>query len=473
MSASDQAGAPRKKIQLNAIRQPSAGHVNIGLNRYYGEQSYRYGELEFWIEQAKILERGRFEALFIADVLGDFNVYKGRRDESLRTGNNVPGDDPFPAAAAMIAETRHLGFVITGSTSYELPYILARRFTTLDRLSKGRVGWNIVTSATETAAQNIGRPKQLDHDERYDLADEFAEVTYKLWEHSWEPTAVVNDRDSGLYVDASRVHEIRHAGKYFNVPGIHHAEPSPQRTPVIYQAGTSNRGRDFAAKHAEGVFLTAPVPELLRPIVDDVRARAAKLGRNPQNLKFLPAVNVIVDDTDESARYKYEKYRKYVYPEGGLSRFSAMVGYDLGKLTEDTPLEYVEVQGFRGFLEIVTLSDPNRKWTTKELGEWFAFGDLTPIFVGSPRTVVDEIERWIKVADIDGITLIDYPLPAVFEEFVDFVVPELRRRGLVWDDYEGKTLREYHYGVGNRLVLPDHPAARHSWTVKSTLPSAS
>lgn len=455
-----------RRIRLHGLRQNTVGHTAIGLWRHPDSRAHEYRTLRHWVETAQILERGRFDALFIADALGPLEVYQGSVDASLRDGIQTPTDDPLLLVSALAAATERLGFAITVSSTYERPYQFARKMTTLDHLSDGRVGWNVVTSALDSAARNLGLDQQIPHDQRYAIADEFMDVAYKLWESSWEDDAVVLDRDGAVFADPAKVHPIAHEGEHFRVPGIALSEPSVQRTPVIYQAGTSPAGKAFAARHAEGVFLSTYKPELARGLVDDVRARAAANGRDPRELKFLSIATVIVAETDAEAQAKYEDYLSYASLEGALARYSALLHIDLSELDPDVPLEYVETEGIRGLVEGFTKLDPTRTWTPRALAEFVGVGGGGPVIIGSPSTVADELERWIDVADIDGFNIADPVPPVTLRDFVDLVVPELQRRGRVWTEYEGETLREHVRGGGGSRVSDTHPAAAHRYAVR-------
>ncbi|MBL7253150.1 LLM class flavin-dependent oxidoreductase [Paractinoplanes lichenicola] len=450
-----------QRIRLHGLRQSTVGHTASGLWRHPDSQAHRYRDLDYWLETARILERGRFDALFIADALGPLEVYQGRVDAALRDGIQTPTDDPLLAISAMAAVTEHLGFAVTVSSTYEQPYAFARKMATLDHLTRGRIGWNVVTSALDSAARNLGLTKQLPHDQRYAVAEEFMAVAYKLWEGSWEDDAVVFSGDT--FADPAKVHPVGHDGTYYQVPGIALFEPSIQRTPVIYQAGTSPVGRAFAARHAEGVFLSTYRPDMARTLTDDIRARAATAGRDPGALKFLAIATVIVAETDAEAQAKLADYQRYVSVEGGLARWSALMHLDLSVLDPDKPLEYVDTDGIRGMLELFTTLDPTRRWTPRAIAEFVGVGGGGPVIVGSPATVADELERWIDEAGIDGFNIADPIPPVTFRDFTDLVVPELQRRGRVWTDYEGSTLRESFHGPGVTRVRPDHPAAQYRW----------
>ncbi|WP_434063593.1 LLM class flavin-dependent oxidoreductase [Paramicrobacterium fandaimingii] len=451
-----------KRIRFNAFDMTCIMHQSPGLWAHPDDQSTRYNDLDYWVDLAKLLERGKFDGLFIADVLGVYDTYQGSHDASVRRAMQVPVHDPLMQVSAMAAATEKLSFGITVSSTYEQPYALARRFSALDHLTKGRIAWNIVTSYLDGAARNLGLDRQMTHDERYDLAAEVVDVCYKLWEGSWEEDAVVADRRNQVYADPAKVHEIGHKGSYFSVPGIHLSEPSPQRTPVIWQAGTSSKGRAFAAKNAEAVFTVAPTTDTLRGYVEAIRATAAEAGRDRQSVKIFTEITTIVAPTDEEAQAKYAELLTYADYEGGLAFYAGITGIDLSKLDPDEPLEYVDTDSARFALEIFSKADPNRTWTPREVVNFVSIGAMGPVFVGSPTTVADELERWMDDADIDGFNLAYATTPGTFEEFIDLVVPELQRRGRYWHDYdEGTTLREKLYGVGQKRVRDDHPAARY------------
>ncbi|MEU8024567.1 LLM class flavin-dependent oxidoreductase [Micromonospora haikouensis] len=453
-----------RRIRLNGLRQSTVGHTAIGLWRHPDSQAHRYRDLDYWLDTARILERGRFDALFVADALGPLDVYQGRVDAALRDGIQTPTDDPLLAISAMAAVTRHLGFAVTVSTTYEQPYAFARKMTTLDHLTGGRIGWNIVTSALDSAARNLGLVTQLPHDERYAMAEEFMEAVYRLWESSWADDAVVRDAASGIFVDPARVRPVGHEGTWYRVPDIALAEPGVQRTPVLYQAGTSPAGRAFAGRHAEGVFLSAYLPSMARRLVSGVREQAVAAGRDPASVRFFAIATVIVADTDDEARAKLADYQRYASVEGALARWSALMHIDLSALDLDRPLEYVDTDGIRGMVELFTTLDPSRTWTPRAIAEFVGVGGGGPVIVGSPATIADELERWMDEADIDGFNIADPVPPVTFRDFVDLVVPELQRRGRVWREYAGDTLRESFHGPGVTRVRDDHPAATHRWT---------
>ncbi|MCI9889468.1 LLM class flavin-dependent oxidoreductase [Micrococcales bacterium 31B] len=451
-----------RRIAFNAFDMTCIMHQSPGLWCHPQDRSVDYKKLSYWTDLAQLLERGKFDGLFIADVLGVYDTYQGSADASVRRAMQIPVHDPLLQVTAMAAVTSKLAFGVTVSATYEQPYALARRFSALDHLTEGRIAWNIVTSYLDGAARNLGHDRQISHDERYALASEVVDVCYQLWEGSWEDDAVIEDRERQIYADPAKVHGIGHEGTYFSVPGIHLSEPSPQRTPVIWQAGTSSTGRAFAAQHAEAVFTVAPTPETLRGYTDDIRKRAAECGRDPESLKIFTEITIVTGATDAEAEAKYAEYLSYVDYEGALAFYAGITGIDLSELDPDKPLEYVDTDSARFALEIFSKADPTRTWTPHEVATFVGIGAMGPVLVGGPQTVADELERWIDDANIDGFNLAYAITPGTFEDFIEFIVPELQARGRYWNDYdEATTVRERLYGVGQKRVLADHPAARY------------
>jgi long-chain alkane monooxygenase len=447
-----------REIRLNAFDMNCVGHQSPGLWRHPRDQSWKYKDLDYWVHLAKTLERGKFDGLFIADVLGVYDVLNGNVDAALRHSAQVPVNDPLQLVPTMAYVTEHLGFGLTASLSFEHPYTFARRISTLDHLTKGRVGWNIVTSYLNSGAQNIGQVSQTKHDDRYDLAEEYLEVCYKLWEGSWEEDAVVRDRDSGIFTHPEKVHPIRHAGKHFTVPGIHLSEPSPQRTPVLYQAGASSRGKDFAGAHAECIFVAAPSKPVLKRYVANVREAAEKAGRDPRSILAFNLQTVILGETDEEAKRKFDDYRKYVSYEGAQALISGWTGIDFGQFTPDEPLRHRYTNAVQSAVETFTTIDPDKVWSVREMADWVGIGGFGPVFVGSPQTVADLLQEWVEDTDVDGFNLAYAVTPESFEDAVDLLVPELQKRGVYKKDYAQGTLREKLFGGGPRLAGP-HPGA--------------
>src|ERR1700761_1958452 len=366
----------KSRIFLNAFDMACVGHQSAGLWRHPDDQGYRYKELGYWTELARILEAGGFDALFLADVLGAYDSYGGSRDAAVVDAAQFPVNDPTGAVSAMAAVTQTLGFGITLSLTYEQTCSLARRVSTLDHLTGGRVAWNIVTSYLDSAARNLGLDAQIPHDQRYEIAEEYLEVCYKLWEASWEPDAVVRDPQRGVFTDPAKVHDIEHKGRYFSVPGPFLCEPSAQRTPVLFQAGASPRGVKFAAAHAEAAFISGPTPQIVRGPVRALRTAAAELGRDPRSIKIFTMVTPVVAETRDLAVAKLEEFRHYVSTSGALALFGGWTGVDLAELDPDEPLRYVETDANRSALASFTTDE--RAWTARELAEEIGIGGPRP-----------------------------------------------------------------------------------------------
>jgi FMN-dependent oxidoreductase (nitrilotriacetate monooxygenase family) len=450
-----------REIRLNAFDMNCVVHQSAGLWRHPRDRSDEYNRLDYWIEVAEILERGKFDALFIADVLGVYDVYGGNVDAALEEATQIPLNDPVLLIPPMARTTKHLGFGVTCTLSFEPPYPFARRMSTLDHLTEGRIGWNIVTGYLNSAAKGVGRDSQNSHDLRYRIADEYMEVMYKLWEGSWEGGAVVRDKKSGIFTRPDKVHKVVHEGEYYRVDAIHLSEPSPQRTPVLYQAGASNAGCEFAAKHAECVFLLGPSKQVVAPRVADIRARARRHGRNPTDIKIFTLMTVITGRTEAEAQARYDEYRSYISHRGALTLLAGWTGIDFSKFELDDVIQYIKNDAINSAVEAFTVADPTRKWTVEEIAEFVGIGGMGAIVVGSPQSVVDQLEAWVRDTDVDGFNLAYAVTPESFSEFVDLVVPELQRRGVYKRDYAPGTLREKLYGAGRMLLPNDHPAAVH------------
>lgn len=442
---------------MNGFTMNCVGHQSPGLWKHPDDRSHTYTDLEHWTELAHILERGKFDALFMADVLGTYSVYKGNRETAVRQAVQTPVNDPLLPIPAMAQVTDHLGFASTYSVTYSPPYMTAKKLSTLDHLTDGRIAWNIVTSYLEDAARNMGLEERIPHDERYRRAEEYIEVCYKLWEQSWEEDAVVRDVENDVYTDPGKVHEINHKGTYFDVPGPHLCEPSPQRTPVLYQAGQSDRGRAFAAKHAEAVFTFQPTVDTARSYTKDIRRRAERNGRSPENIRILAAIAPIVAPTEEEARQKLREIEKYVSYEGALALVGGWTDIDFSTLDPNEKVQHIESDAIQGIVDSFTKADPDRTWTVKEVATFIGTGGIGVPVVGTPEQVADELERWVDEGEVDGFNLTEVVRPGTLRDFVDLVVPVLQERGIYRTKYEGKTLRENMFGKGHARLLDEHP----------------
>ena len=450
----------KKRIILNCFDMTCVSHQASGMWRHPKSQASRYNDIEYWTNLAIELERGFFDCMFIADVVGVYDVYRGSAAAGLKDAAQVPVNDPFASIAAMAAVTSNVGFGCTAALTFEHPYILARRLSTLDHLTKGRVAWNIVSSYLNSAAVNVGMDQQMSHDERYEMADEYMEVMYKLMEGSWEDGAVHRNKETGIFTDPKKVHPIKHSGKYYKVPGFHLCEPSPQRTPVLFQAGASGRGRAFAAKHAEGMFILTTSPEQARTVTQDIRDLAVKAGRSRDSIKIFTLLTVVTGKDDEAAQKKYEEFLTYASPEGMLALYGGWTGIDFAKLDPDEPLKAMANDSLRTTLESLT-EDGGKNVSVRDVIKERCIGGLGPVLVGGPKKVADILERWVDYGGIDGFNLAYAITPGTPSDFIDYVVPELQRRGRAQTSYKPGTFREKFIGTPDGYVEETHPAAKY------------
>jgi len=444
-----------KKILLNAFDMNCVGHVQHGLWTHPRDRSIDYNTLPYWTSLARTLERGLFDGLFIADIVGVYDVYQRSIDLTAREAIQLPVNDPMLLVSAMAAVTRHLGFGVTVNLTYEAPYLLARRFSTLDHLTGGRVGWNIVTGYLESAARAMGLDAQLPHDERYDRADEYLDVLYQLWEGSWEDGAVRRDKTSRVFADPARIHRVGHHGKYFDVEGVHLSEPSPQRTPVLFQAGASGRGQRFAARHAECVFIAPTTPAEAARSVKALREALIEAGRRPDDVKVFMAASVVVAPTEAEARDLLADYRDHASREAGLAHFAAGTGIDFGQYGLDDPIDYTPGNAIQSHARAAQAGG----WTRRRMLEMFALGSRYPVVSGDASQVADQLQGWVAETGIDGFNLTRTVVPECHEAFVDLVVPELQHRGVYKTAYDEGTLRHKLHGDGDRLPTRHAAAA--------------
>jgi FMN-dependent oxidoreductase (nitrilotriacetate monooxygenase family) len=450
-----------RPVGFNLFEMNCVGHISHGLWVHPDNTRHRFNDLDFWVEEAKLLEEGLFDAVFLADVIGTYDGYRAGPETALREAVQIPSNDPLLVIPAMAAVTKHLGFAATFSTTYEPPFAFARRASTLDHLTKGRFGWNVVTSYLPNAARNFGLPDEVEHDQRYVIADEYLDVLYKLWEGSWDDDAVIADREGRVYTDPAKVRYIDHVGEHFSVAGPHLTQPSVQRTPVLFQAGSSAAGKAFAAKHAEGVFVGGTSLEQYRTNVADLRRLAVEHGRRADDIKAYAMAVVIVGKDRAAAERKAEEYRLLSRAEGYLAHAGGG-GIDLAAYPPSMRIEDVLARENRPGRD---RNPNNRFYAGQTVGEALAAVtrfDRGPFFVvGDAKDAADAIERWVAETDLDGFNLRQFLTPGTAQDFVEHVVPELQRRGLYRTRYEESTLRERLFGPG-RTRLPDrHHGARY------------
>ena len=450
----------QREILFNAFDMNCVVHQSPGLWRHPEDRAREYNTIKYWTDVAQTLERGLFDGLFIADVLGPYDVFGASPDAALRSGAQIPVQDPFLLVAAMAAVTDNLGFGLTAGTAYEHPYAFSRRLGTLDHLTNGRVGWNVVTGYLPSAAQNMGQDDQMEHDARYDYADEYLDVVYKLLEGSWEDDAVVADKETGVFTDPAKVHRIEHHGEHFKTPGIGVVEPSPQRTPVIYQAGASTRGRAFAGKHAEAVFINPPTKELAAQSVKRIRQAASDAGRDPYSVRIFAMQTVVTGPSDAAAQAKYEDLTRYVDPEGSLVLMSGWLGIDLSQFDLDEPIGEVESNAIQSAVETFKKASgrEDEVWTVRQLAEWVGVGGFGPVIIGDGPSAAAQLAEWQDETDVDGFNLAYHITPGTFEDIVEYVVPELQQRGRYKTEYTEGTMRHKLFGAGDHLPAEHHGA---------------
>nr|WP_310617315.1 LLM class flavin-dependent oxidoreductase [Pantoea cypripedii] len=442
-----------KQILLNAFNMNCVGHIHHGMWTHPQDRSVDFNSLTYWTDLARLLERGLFDGIFIADILGVYDVYQQGIDLTASESIQLPVNDPLMLVSAMASVTQHLGFGVTANLSYEAPYAFARRLSTLDHLTQGRIGWNIVTGYLDSAARAMGQRQLLDHDRRYDQADEFLDVVYQLWEGSWQDDALVVDRQRRLYADAQKIHQVNHQGEFYQVQGYHLSSPSPQRTPLLFQAGSSARGMQFAARHAECSFVNASSPAAMRQQTQRLRQAAVDAGRLAEDLRIFMGVSVIVAPTEREAQEKYRSYLAYASPEAGIAHFSSSIGMDLAAFGLDEPITSGDTRA------IESVSKAYSGWTRRRLLEQHAMGSRYPVVIGNPAQVAEQLINWIDEGDIDGFNLTRILNPQSYQDFIDLVVPELQQRGRYKTAYQPGSLRKKIFQHQDRL--PDrHPAAR-------------
>ncbi|KAE9372766.1 bacterial luciferase-like protein [Stipitochalara longipes BDJ] len=425
---------PPKKFQLNFYEVACAGSTNaIGQWKDLKDNTKEKDRLEYYLWLAKIAEKGKISSIFFADSYGNHEVNEGNADAQFK------------------GRSHSLGFGITGSTSYIPPYVLARNWSTLDHITNGRIAWNIVTSFSKSSAEVFGLDNLLPHDERYLAAEEYMDIVYQLWEKSWEDGCQVFQEEPEMAYDPSKIHKISYQEKYHKFNGYGQTHPSPQRTPLIFQAGASKLGIQFGAKHAEAIFCSYTT------IAD-----CKKYTKS-----FFLVTMPFLGRTQEEAEAKFEAARKRASIQGGLTRFSGFANIDMSGYPIDEPFKFrgeMKENMIQGFIH--SMQNLDEKTTPRDIGEILAFGGQGPRPVGTAQVVADELEKWAIEGDVDGFNLSPVSNPGSWEDIVELLVPELQKRGLYWEDYPalGRTLRE-NMGdkPGRPLLAEDHPGYKFKW----------
>lgn len=441
-----------RPLHFAAFVMNTSGHIIQGTWRRPSARQTDFNDLSHWVNLAKTLERGKFDAIFFADVVGLYAPYRGDERRYFEAGLQVPSNDPSVLASAIAYCTEHLGIAFTASILQEHPFNFARRVSTLDHATNGRIAWNIVTNYLPNASRNFGLEGLTAHDDRYAWADEYVDVTYKLWEGSWEEDALLQDRVTGIHADYDKVHRINHVGPRYKVEGPHLVSPSPQRTPLLFQAGASERGRSFAAQNAEAVFLQSPHPEAAGRDTADIRARAKSFGRQADDIKFFQGLYVVAGSTEEEARRKAAELDEWIDYDAQLSHLSGALNIDFGFDDLDTPIGEIRTEGVQSIVGWIDDLVTDRPATLRDVAHYTATNGR---IVGTPEQIADALEVW-RDNGIDGINLVNAEIPASYEEFVDHVIPTLQRRGLAQTEYVEGTLRHKLFGRGDRLPERHH-----------------
>jgi FMN-dependent oxidoreductase (nitrilotriacetate monooxygenase family) len=425
----------RRQLKLGAFMRPTSLHT--GAWQYpgsYPDSNFNFTHLKAF---ARKLEQGKFDAFFMADHLAVLNM----PIEALKRSHTVTSFEPFTLLSALAGATERIGLVATASTTFDLPYHVARRFASLDHISGGRAGWNIVTTSNPDAALNFGLEEHMDHAERYRRAREFHDIVTGLWD-SFADDAFIRDVESGIYFDPARMHVLDHKGTYFSVRGPLNIARSPQGRPVIVQAGSSDDGRQLAAETAEVIFAASPDLASARNFYRDIRARMVAAGRDPDHLKILPGAFVVIGDSLEEARAKRAKLDSLVHYANAIGSLSIALGTDARGFDPDGPLPRIpESNDSKSSRERAIELAQRENLTVRQLAQRLG-GYSGLAFVGTPRTIADEMEEWLETEGSDGFNVMFPFLPQGLDDFVDRVVPELQRRGLFRTEYEGTTLRE-------------------------------
>ncbi|GAA1138682.1 NtaA/DmoA family FMN-dependent monooxygenase [Nesterenkonia lutea] len=454
----------RRPLILSAFLMNTTSHIIGGAWRREEAEQHRFNELGHWTSLVKKLEDAGFDIAFFADVVGLYGDHEGGWASHVRRGLQIPANDPLVLLSALAAVTDRIGLALTSSVIQAHPFTFARQLSTLDHLSGGRVGWNVVTSAQENAHRNYDAAGLALHEDRYAWAEEYLDVCYKLWEGSWTEEALLQDkaaeheRGRGLHADPAGVSKINHVGARYSVEGPHLSAPSPQRTPFLFQAGSSDRGRDVAAQHAEATFSMAPRRDIAAAHAADVKDRARRFGRSPEDVSFIQGLSFVIGATEAEAAAKAAELDESIDDHALIAHTAGSLGVDVGHLPIDTPLDDLEhTEQAQGHLEEIKKMAPNGRVTLRDLARFRAQSTRV---VGTPEQIADELADW-QDAGIDGINVINSTIPGSYDEFIEHVLPVLRDRGLARrpgeTDSGPVTLRARLTGSDR---LPDsHPAA--------------
>jgi FMN-dependent oxidoreductase (nitrilotriacetate monooxygenase family) len=416
-------------------------------------------DLNHWLTMARRCEEAGVDFLFFADDYGYPVVNEGLPRTAVRAGVQFPKADPLAILPALAAVTEKLGLVTTLSTMVEKPPMVARKMATLDHMTNGRIGWNVVTGAGQNASARLFGSELTGHDQRYEIAADHVDLSLKLWEGCWDAGALVVDREAGIYADPDKVREISHQGPHFSSKGVLTVPPGPQRTPMLFQAGASAPGRDLAAKYAEAVFLAAEVSALTEQI-RDIRRRAEQYGRDPGSIKFLIAGTFIVAETDTEAWAIRERQLASRTLDDAAASYAFFTGLDLSSMEPDKPLDPSAGMTETGRTNVERFLGPDAPTVREILEEFQRNSVMGAPFIGSVQQVTDQAEATIAATGADGF-LVQPDHTGTFDSFIDLIMPELRARGLVQTDQPAMTLRERLLGTGTPHLAADHPGSAY------------
>ena len=429
------------KIHLAQFLVHGPTYHSLGMWRHPKTISsgFKWDKPDLYQHIARVCERGLFDTVFFADLNYIADTYKGAMSPSLMHATQAPEHDPIPLLSFMAAATKKIGVASTFSVSHSHPFYAARLWATLDHLTNGRAGWNVVTSINSNQAANYGEDRQST-DNRYDRAHEFMEVCQKLW-NSWDVDAVKMDHENGIFADPEKVNRIEYTGKFFKSRGPLNVTRSPQNGPAIFQAGTSPKGQDFAVKYADAIFAIQPRAEDAAKYFDSIKSQMTDIGRDPDACKILFGIQPIIGSSEAEAREKQEEHNALVPLEGGMAILSAHLDFDLSKIPADALMsERNEPELYRMRTRFHKID--GTPMTVAETAARHGQSVSLPQFVGTPQGIADQMEAFINVAGGDGFMLTAIHSPGAIEEFVDLVVPELQKRGIYRKEYKGNTQRE-------------------------------
>ena len=439
---------------FSAFVMNTASHILHGVWRQPEARQIAFNSLEFWVELAKELEAGLFDVIFFADVVGLYHDFNGSYRKHVEAGLQIPSNDPSVILSALAYNTEHLGLAFTSNILQEHPFTFARKISTLDHASHGRIAWNIVTNPLVNAAHNFGQDL-TPHDARYEWASEYVDVTYKLWEGSWDDGALVQDRAAGIHGDFTKIHRIHHVGKRYSVEGPHLVSPSPQRTPLLFQAGSSTAGMHFAAANAEAQFLITPRPEVAAAVIQTMHTLLPTYGRQSDDIKFFQGLSFVVGSTEEEAARKSQALDEAIDAEAMLAHLGGALGVELGAYDLDQPLRGIKAEGVRSILDWVQAAIVGREATVRDIG---LLNSRASRITGTPEQIAQQLAVW-QAAGVDGVNVINATIPGSYTEFIEQVMPTLRKRGLAKEAYAPGTLRRKLFGYDT--VPSRHPAAAY------------